>query len=577
MSIIRCGPILCSRSTLFLALMVVMILSGFILYNRTSHELVPFSRSGPSVAPKTETPDSISGLSGKLFPGTVVRSFADNRRRFLNFVPSSQPAGRVRRAPWCERWAVVSTVYKPSEAAKREVTLRDWCLVIVGDQKSKSLGEDEMKQEKEEFGEDEMKQEIEMEREGGTTVYLTSEAQLSMQNAFVDSIPWNCFGRKNVGYLYAIMHGATTIWDFDDDDDILKLWIPDEVYTVVLRNNHELVEVQVPMGHQWPTYNPYPALGAPVLPSWPRGLPMSDVKEPLCSSSLLEVVNFTVRRESVAVLQFVADYQPDVDAIYRLTMPIPFSFTKSTVTKPLMTPPGALSPYNAQATLHFEAALFGLLLPVTVHRRVADIWRSYFTQRLLWDTDHQIGFKLHHPLGVQDSNCRNTLGDLEAERDVYMKSKHLVEFLGSWKGKGNTVVERMEELWIALYEQQYIEAYDVEVVQLWLQSLLDAGYKFPDVKTATASVPVPMYPSLDTETTKDMEICTTDKRLTFWSFDVHDGSRIDMPSLFARLGHKTVVAGINDNGSPFVLEREGVSTYSRISPTLNNYTTHSTA
>ncbi len=540
--------------------MVVMFPSGFILYNRTSqysiHELVPLS--GPSVEFKTETPDSISGVSGKLFPGTVVRSFADDRRRFLNFVPSSQPAGRVRRAPWCGRWAVVSTVYKPSEAARCEVRLRDWCLVIVGDQKSKSLGEDEMKQV---FG------------EGSTrVVYLTSEVQLSMQNAFVDSIPWNRFGRKNVGYLYAIMHGATTIWDFDDDDNILKLWIPDEVYAAVLGNNNEVVEAQEPTDHQWPTYNPYPALGAPILPSWPRGLPLSDVKEPLSGSSLLKVVNVTVRRESVAVLQFVADYQPDVDAIYRLTMPIPFSFTKSTVTKLLMTPTGVLSPYNAQATLHLEAALFALLLPVTVHRRVADIWRSYFTQRLLWDTGHQIGFKLHHPLSVQDSNCRNTLGDLEAERDLYMKSKHLVEFLGSWRGKGNTVVERMEELWIALYERQYIEAHDVKVVQLWLQSLLDAGYKFPDVKAASIHH-VPMYPSLDTETTKDMENCTTDNRLTFWSFDVHDGSRIDMPSLFARLGHKTIVAGIKDDGSPFVLEREGVSTYGKISPTLKNYTT----
>ena len=32
------------------------------------------------------------------------------------------------------------------------------------------------------------------------------------------------FGRKNIGYLYAIANGAAVIWDFDDDN-ILKFWI----------------------------------------------------------------------------------------------------------------------------------------------------------------------------------------------------------------------------------------------------------------------------------------------------------------------------------------------------------------
>ena len=36
-----------------------------------------------------------------------------------------------------------------------------------------------------------------------------------------------------------------------------------------------------------------------------------------------------------------------------------------------------------QATLHFPEAFWGMLLPVTVHGRVSDIWRSYFTQALL--------------------------------------------------------------------------------------------------------------------------------------------------------------------------------------------------
>lgn len=35
---------------------------------------------------------------------------------------------------------------------------------------------------------------------------------------FSACLPWNHFGRKNMRYLFAILHGAEQIWDFDDDN-----------------------------------------------------------------------------------------------------------------------------------------------------------------------------------------------------------------------------------------------------------------------------------------------------------------------------------------------------------------------
>lgn len=39
--------------------------------------------------------------------------------------------------------------------------------------------------------------------------------------------------------------------------------------------------------------------------------------------------------------------------------------------------------YNAQATLHMYSALWSLMLPVTVHGRVSDIWRGYVAQKIM--------------------------------------------------------------------------------------------------------------------------------------------------------------------------------------------------
>ena len=55
-------------------------------------------------------------------------------------------------------------------------------------------------------------------------VFLSYEDQVKMPSSFVKQLPWNSFGRKNVGYLYAITQGANVIFDFDDDN-IIKFWM----------------------------------------------------------------------------------------------------------------------------------------------------------------------------------------------------------------------------------------------------------------------------------------------------------------------------------------------------------------
>ena len=37
----------------------------------------------------------------------------------------------------------------------------------------------------------------------------------------------------------------------------------------------------------------------------------------------------------------------------------------------------------------------------------------------------------------------------------------------------------MEELWIDLYERDFIGINDVKGLQLWLAALIDIGYEFP--------------------------------------------------------------------------------------------------
>ena len=71
-------------------------------------------------------------------------------------------------------------------------------------------------------------------------------------------------------------------------------------------------------------------------------------------------------KNELCIIQSLADSEPDVDAIYRLTnanYPVFFHpssrFTASVVEN------GQIAPFNAQATLFFEDAFNVMLLPVT--------------------------------------------------------------------------------------------------------------------------------------------------------------------------------------------------------------------
>ena len=62
---------------------------------------------------------------------------------------------------------------------------------------------------------------------------MSVESQEKSEVNFVKRLPWNSFGRKNLGYLYAIASGAEVIFDFDDDN-LLKFWVPTASPTLTL-------------------------------------------------------------------------------------------------------------------------------------------------------------------------------------------------------------------------------------------------------------------------------------------------------------------------------------------------------
>ena len=136
-----------------------------------------------------------------------------------------------------------------------------------------------------------------------------------------------------------------------------------------------------------------------------------------------------------------------------------------------------MMPYNAQATLHTYDAVWGLLLPCTVHGRVTDIWRAYFTQRLLWDVGLRIGFAT--PWVNHMRNVHTYLADFNSELALYQQSGALVDALLAWRPTSPSLAGRLEELYVLMYEMNIVGLEDLQLAQAWIGDLIDLGYRFP--------------------------------------------------------------------------------------------------
>ena len=126
----------------------------------------------------------------------------------------------------------------------------------------------------------------------------------------------------------------------------------------------------------------------------------------------------------MSIQQGLADRNPDVDAVYRLTYPLPVTFKKDLN---IALGHNAWSPFNSQNTFWFKEAMPLLYLPSYCSFRMTDIWRSFIAQRIAWVNGWSILY--HEPTVWQDRNDHNLLKDFEDEIPGYLNNSKIAAAL----------------------------------------------------------------------------------------------------------------------------------------------------
>lgn len=317
---------------------------------------------------------------------------------------------------------IITTINPVTPAIRLFETHVDWNLILVGDKKSPPIADTER------------------------LTFLSLETQLGLGMKLGAASPVNHSARKNIGYLHAIGRGAQVIYDTDDDNIPYAHWTPPVQF-----------RCETLAGSPSGFVNIYRHFTDEHI--WPRGFPLDEILD----ARLTYKMDCPVE---IGVWQSLADADPDVDAIWRLTLNKDITFRRN---KPVGIAAGHYCPFNSQNTF-WKREVFPLLyLPTTVRFRFTDILRGYIAQRLMRENALYLGFMAASVR--QERNPHDYLDDFRDETDCYLQIKPIVRLLDSLALSGDYHKD-LRTTYRALCQQGFVAAHELSTLEAWLNDLV---------------------------------------------------------------------------------------------------------
>jgi hypothetical protein len=277
--------------------------------------------------------------------------------------------------------------------------------------------------------------------------FYSVDAQEKLNMRLAKELPKRHYSRKNIGYILS-KHQDVIIETDDDNYPYDEFWKPRKM------NIHAGSITE----EGW--CNVYKYFSEENI--WPRGYPI----ELLPGSQ--EILIEGEGEFNCPIQQGLADDNPDVDAIYRMTLKLPITFKKR---NSVALGKNCWCPFNSQNTSWFKKSFLLLYLPSYCSFRMTDIWRSFIAQRIAWTCDWSVLF--HHSTVRQDRNDHNLLRDFEEEIPGYLNNQKICDLLEKLdlKSGENNIAENLLRCYRALVEARYIPETELPLVESWIYDM----------------------------------------------------------------------------------------------------------
>jgi hypothetical protein len=318
---------------------------------------------------------------------------------------------------------VITSIYHPTEAIQLYANIQNTNVVVVGDRKTPEVWRHEKVR------------------------YISIKEQESSDYRIARKLPYNHYSRKMFGYLYAIKNGADIIIDADDDN----IPLPDYAFPQFDGN---YINTASNLGF----INIYKHFTDEFI--WPRGLPLQKI------SDRNQILIDGERDTKIGVWQGLANEDPDVDAIYRLTIQKPCFFLERA---PITLGRNTVTPFNSQNTA-FRKEIFPLLfLPSTVTFRFTDILRGIIAQPIMWNFGFQLGFV--RATVLQKRNVHDYFKDFISEIPVYLHSDEVFQAAVTIDYSNLKISDSLIKVYREMLERKIVQIKELDILESWLEDI----------------------------------------------------------------------------------------------------------
>lgn len=319
---------------------------------------------------------------------------------------------------------IITSIFPPTEAILEFSQKLDYKLIVVGDKKSPSQWS------------------------CNNVEYFSVEDQEKMNFILNKVLPYNHYCRKMLGYLVAIKNGSTLIIDTDDDNIPKENWgFPS------MRGNFDCIDSHLGFTNIYQYYTEQKI--------WPRGLPLNHINKKFDFNN-----NVSKKECKIGVWQGLADEDPDVDAIYRLTSDQICNFNERA---PIVLGKGTISPFNTQNTI-ITRELFPLLyLPTCVTFRFTDILRGLIAQPIMWLYDYHLGFI--NATVVQKRNPHDYFNDFISEIPMYKHCEEVIDVVSDSIKANSNINNNLFNAYHSLSKKGIVPENELPILEAWLSDI----------------------------------------------------------------------------------------------------------
>jgi STELLO glycosyltransferases len=316
---------------------------------------------------------------------------------------------------------VITSIFNPTEAVLSFSQMSDYQLIVVGDKKTPG------------------------DWHCANTDYISVSQQEESGWELARILPYNHYCRKMIGYLKAIQNGAEYIVDTDDDNIPKADWVFPELEGPFdcTPDNQGFINI----------YQLYTKQKI-----WPRGLPLQLISKQYDIESSL-----STKECKIGFWQGLADEDPDVDAIYRLTNDTPCYFDNR---PPVALGKGTICPFNTQNTMIRKELFVLLYLPTYVTFRFTDILRGLIAQPIMWLYDYQLGFT--NATVVQKRNPHDYMKDFVSEIPMYQQGEKVIELVSAVLSASESIETNLYNAYKALLAEGIVCDKEMETLTAWL-------------------------------------------------------------------------------------------------------------